>query len=73
MRAQGLQGIPQRRRWQKKGSGQRPPAIANHLAREFAAEQPNRKWVTDITYIRTAESWLYLCVVIDLYSGLVVG
>jgi len=35
---------------------QRPPEIANHLAREFAAEQPNRKWVTDITYIRTAGS-----------------
>lgn len=34
---------------------------------------PNTKWVTDITYIRTAEHWLYLCVVFDLYSGLVVG
>jgi putative transposase len=34
---------------------------------------PNTKWVTDITYIRTAEHWLYLCVVLDLYSGLVVG
>lgn len=73
MRGQGLQGIPQRRRWQKKGSGPRPAAIENHLARDFAAVLPNRKWVTDITYVRTAESWLYLCVVIDLYSGLVVG
>jgi putative transposase len=35
--------------------------------------EPNTKWVTDITYIRTAEHWLYLCVVLDLYSGLVVG
>ena len=34
---------------------------------------PNTKWVTDITYIRTAEHWLYLCVVLDVYSGLVVG
>ena len=33
----------------------------------------NTKWVTDITYIWTAEHWLYLCVVLDLYSGLVVG
>ena len=34
---------------------------------------PNTKWVTDITDIRTAEHWLYLCIVLDLYSGLVVG
>lgn len=73
MRAQGLRGIPHRRRWQKKESGQRPPWIENHLARDFAADTRNRKWVTDITYIRTAEAWLYLCVVIDLYSRLVVG
>ena len=37
------------------------------------ADEPNTKWVTDITYIRTAEHWLYLCVVIDLHSGVVVG
>jgi putative transposase len=72
MRAHGLQGIPQRRRWQKKGSGQRPAAIGKHLARYFAAEQPNPKWLPT-SPTRTAESWLYLCVVIDLYPGLVVG
>ena len=33
----------------------------------------NTKWVTDITYIRTAEAWLYLCVVVDLYNKAVVG
>ena len=45
----------------------------NHLSRDFTAAVPNTKWVTDITYIRTTEHWLYLCVVLDLYSGLVVG
>ena len=45
----------------------------NHLARDFTATQANAKWVTDITFVRTAEHWLYLCVVIDLYSRLVVG
>ena len=45
----------------------------NYLARDFVAPTANRKWVTDITFIRTAESWLYLCVVIDLYSRLAVG
>ena len=47
--------------------------MQNHLQRDFRSEEPNTKWVTDITYIRTAEHWLYLCVVIDLYSGVVVG
>ncbi len=73
MRGAGLTGIPQRKRWRKKASGERPGAVRNHLARDFAATTANRKWVTDITFVRTAERWLYLCVVIDLYSRLVVG
>lgn len=73
MRRAGLHGVPQRRRWRTKPAGARPHGTCNHLARDFTAEAPNTKWVTDITYIRTAEHWLYLCVVLDLYSGLVVG
>src|SRR3989454_512439 len=73
MRRTGLQGVPQRRRWRKKPAGVRPAGTQNHLNRDFSATAPNTKWVTDITYIRTAEHWLYLCVVLDLYSGLVVG
>jgi putative transposase len=73
MRRAGLQGVPQRRQWRKKLSGVRPNGTRNHLDRNFTATAPNTKWVTDITYIRTAEHWLYLCVVLDLYSGLVVG
>jgi putative transposase len=73
MRRAGLYGVPQRRRWRKKPGGVRPQGIRNHLERDFTATAPNTKWVTDITYIRTAEHWLYLCVVLDLYSGLVVG
>ncbi len=45
----------------------------NHLNREFSAEEPNRKWVTDTTAISTAEGWLYLAVILDLFSRLVVG
>jgi putative transposase len=56
-----------------KRTGVRPAGTQNHLNRDFTAAAPNTKWVTDITYIRTAEHWLYLCVVLDLYSGLVVG
>jgi putative transposase len=73
MRDDALRGIPQRRRWRKKPTGTRPDHVQNHLARDFSADHPNTKWVTDITYIRTAEGWLYLCIVVDLYSGRVVG
>src|SRR5699024_10703433 len=41
--------------------------------RKYNPTQPNHQWVTDITYIRTHEGWLYLAVVIDLFSRLVVG
>tara|TARA_B110000091_G_C13784085_1_gene462500 strand:- start:1042 stop:1599 length:558 start_codon:yes stop_codon:yes gene_type:complete len=40
---------------------------------DFSAEEPNQKWVTDITYIRTGEGFLYLCVVKDLCNGVMVG
>ena len=73
MRRAGLQGVPQRRSWRIKASGARPAGTRNHLDRDFCAVAPNTKWVTDITYSRTAEHWLYLCIVLDLYSGLVVG
>jgi putative transposase len=73
MRRAGLRGVPQRRRWRTKPSGTPPPGTRNHLARDFPATAPNTKWVTDITYIRTAEHWLYCCVVLDVYSGVVVG
>lgn len=73
MRANRIYGLPQRRRWRAKRSGSRPAAVSNHLDRNFTADEPNTKWVTDITYIRTAEGWLYLCVVVDLYSKLVIG
>ena len=73
MRRDGLRGIPQRRRWRVKPTGTRPDHVRNHLSRDFTADEANIKWVTDITYIRTAEGWLYLAVVVDLYSGRVVG
>ncbi len=54
--------------------GGRVGAVApNRLNRNFAPAQPNQAWVTDITYIRTHEGWLYLAVVLDLYSRRVVG
>ena len=49
------------------------PVAPNLLERDFDADQPNQKWVQDITYLMTSEGWLYLAVVIDLYSRTVVG
>jgi putative transposase len=47
--------------------------IPNLLQRGFTVTRPNRAWVTDITYVRTWQGWLYLAVVMDLYSRKIVG
>lgn len=49
------------------------PGAPNLLNREFSASAPNAKWVSDTTYVWTAEGWLYLAVILDLFSRLVVG
>jgi putative transposase len=49
------------------------PIAPNVLSREFTVEEPDEAWVSDITYVETAQGWLYLCVFIDLYSRMVVG
>jgi putative transposase len=58
------------RRW---SVGQPSVLIPNLLKRQFTATQPNRAWVTDITFIRTWQGWLYLAVVMDLFSRRIVG
>ena len=58
----------------KPKSGAKPSElIPNVLQRQFDVGRPNRAWVTDITYIRTWEGWLYLAVVLDLFSRKIVG
>jgi putative transposase len=49
------------------------PVAENLLEQNFTADRPNQKWVSDITYIATDEGWLYLAVIIDLYSRCVIG
>jgi transposase InsO family protein len=49
------------------------PISPNLLAQDFTALNPNEKWAGDITYLMTSEGWLYLAVVIDLYSRQVIG
>jgi transposase InsO family protein len=68
MRLNGLQARPKRRfRLTTKASASLPVA-KNLLGRNFEVAQVNRVWVSDITYIPTAEGWLYLAVVMDLCS-----
>lgn len=56
------------------GRGDKPAVVApNRLQRRFIISEPNQSWVTDTTYIRTQEDWLYLSVVIDLLSRHVIG
>lgn len=45
----------------------------NHLDREFHALAPNEKWVSDITFVETQQGWLYLAIILDLYSRAIVG
>lgn len=57
-----------------RGVDGRPSLIApNKRQREFANDDPDRAWVTDITYIRTWQGWLYLAVVMDLFSRKIIG
>jgi putative transposase len=49
------------------------PVAPNRLNREFLAEEPNSKWVTDTKAVETGEGWLYLAVIVDLFSRMVVG
>src|ERR1700674_2407082 len=74
MRLQALRARPRRRRLPKdEGDRQIANVPSNLLDRQFAAERPNQKWIADFTYIWTAEGWLYVSAVIDLFSRRVVG
>lgn len=74
MRQQALRARPRRRGLPlDKGERVEGKVSGNILDRKFAAPGPNQKWVADFTYIWTAEGWLYVAVVIDLFSRRVVG
>jgi putative transposase len=74
MRLNGLRA-KQKRAFKVKttDSNHHQPVAPNLLDQDFQTDQPDRKWLTDITYIATAEGWLYLAVVLDLYSRRIVG
>lgn len=73
MRENGLKSRRVRHRRVTTNSQHGLPVAPNVLNREFTAAQPNTKWVSDLTYVPTDEGWLYLAVVLDLFSRRVVG
>lgn len=73
MRELGLSAKPLKHRTRTTDCQHEHTIAPNVLNREFTASAPNTKWVADITAIWTAEGWLYLAVVLDIYSRIVVG
>ena len=73
MRDNGLKAHQKRRFKKTTDSDHGGPVAANMLDQDFSAEHPNQKWGADISYIWTAEGWLYLAIVVDLFSRRIVG
>jgi len=74
MRQQGLAAKVKRRYVPRTtDSSHDCPVAPNRLGRDFTAAAPNTRWAGDITYVATGEGWLYLAVVLDLYSRRIVG
>jgi putative transposase len=73
MRAEGIRAKTVKQWRATTQSSHRMPVAANVLDRQFSITRPNRVWAGDITYVWTTEGWLYLAVVLDLYSRAVIG
>ena len=73
MREHGIRAKAPRRFVRTTDSNHRLPVAENILDRDFEPEGPNQRWCADITYIPTREGWLYLAVVEDLFSRMIVG
>lgn len=73
MKEAKLCGVGNYKRKPKHKAGSIHKAHPNHLKQCFLTHKPNESWVSDITYIRTYEGWLYLATVIDLYSRKIIG
>lgn len=73
MRAEGIQA-KMRKKWTRTTrADERAEPSANHLNQNFIVEEPDRVWVSDITYVWTEEGWLYVSIVMDLFSRKIVG
>ncbi len=73
MKAHGLRARGKRKLKATTNSAHDLPVSPNLLERQFSVDTPNRVWTGDITYLWTEEGWVYLAVVIDLFSRQIVG
>ena len=73
MKRHGRRGRQFRRYVVTTKPGKRLPDVPDLVQREFVAKRPNTVWVSDITYVRTTQGWLYLAVILDLFARRVVG
>ncbi len=73
MRAQGLRGKKRHRRWPHTTNSRHGRLVAPNLLAQCEPTGPNQAWVTDITYVETAEGWLYVAAILDGWSRRVVG
>jgi putative transposase len=74
MREEGIVGLKRKQRFVKTTDSKHNFLVApNLLDRKFTAEKPNQRWVGDITYLRTTGGWLFLAVLLDLFSRRIVG
>ncbi len=73
MKLHGIKALGKRKFVITTDSKHDPPIAPNLLDRNFQPDAPNSVWASDITYIQTDEGWLYLAMVLDLFSCQVVG
>jgi putative transposase len=73
MRLEGIVGVGKKKFKVTTDSKHNKPVHANIVQQRFEAERPNRLWTSDITYVWTKEGWMYLSVILDVYSRMVVG
>lgn len=73
MREMGLQGRAKRRFRRTTDSNHDQPIAPDRVQRRFEVDEPDRVWVADITYVWTVQGWMYLAVVLDLFSRRVIG
>src|SRR5688500_503115 len=73
MRRAGLKGVQKRRLLCTTRSGRAERWVADLVDRQFVADRPDALWVADATYVATAEGFLYLAIVLDVFSRLIVG
>jgi transposase InsO family protein len=73
LRGMGLSAARRRRSFRTSVRDLSHPVAPNLLARDFDAQRPDERWVTDITYVWTQSGWVYLAAILDLYSRAVVG